>query len=790
MKNHIAVLMKTAEYLSQEPMQSELNLMQDALENRFCYISFIGRFSAGKSRLINNLLQLDLLPSGTVETTPVMTYIRYGKPEIAVHFINGEEVHKGLNDLKDISQCSDMNCDTISHIDVFVEHPLLANGVVFIDTPGLNTTIEKHESLFADALNISSMIIYVAGHSPSLVDIEKIKTICESKCDFVIVRTHCDEINKSEETFEDAIAADARVFREAEIQNRCYYISNEAASRYFDNIAELRDYLLQVSDTSYEQIKAAIGFKCQRIAIECISLISEQKNALNAQRYGEEEKLNAQKKAVEKAIIRIKTQISSIESEIGFTTQRVERDLEGSVRRKIDAIIETSAEEIRSSSPLKPFESWMKSFLSTKISSVINEIKMVLNDYYFSLKQQIDFDAELMRFDIAISDYTSFLETESLEKQEINFALERELTRQKEIEQELTALVNSDDYSILQHELAEIEQELMHCSMQCDEIPPYTPQLIQIDSGKAQPSQIAKSVGNIADWVTLLIPGGQVPGILSKAGNSSKVVGGLAKAIGKSEKICKIIKNGDTVKDVAFALKNISKTYATQKRVAQAQKVIQTASKTANAISKSAKTIRESSPEPTVLDYFTISYWAGKIGEKFDTPPRYAVDLEYENEYRKAQQEAKQRLADIRRQEYEKKCQMNLFVSRQEQLEAEKRLLIDDIEKINAEVKSKELEIRAKAEKKALSLWKNATAEAFIQGMNEQTHSLLIRCKQELPGVLVETKKQSLSELHDSLTQQEMMLSSVLSNNNDQCENKIIQLDLLLEELRKYGYSQ
>ncbi|MBE6843028.1 MAG: hypothetical protein E7510_09410 [Ruminococcus sp.] len=790
MDNQIISLMKVASYLSNEQILSELELMRNAMESRLCYISFIGRFSAGKSKLINNLLQLDLLPSGTVETTPVMTYIRYGEPGVVLHLINGEELHKDLECLKYISQRSDLTCDTINYIEVYIEHKLLENGIVLIDTPGLNTTIERHEVLFSDALNISSMVVYVSGHSPSLVDIEKLKIICESKCDFMIVRTHCDEINVSEETFEDAVAADARIFREANIQNKCYYISNEESSQYFENIREIRSFLLKISASSYKQVLLAIDVKCQRIAEECISMIKEQKNMLVAQQHGENERLQLQKKAMEKAIVRIQTQIASLEAEIGFISQKVECDLDSSVRRKIGEIIEKNAESIQVSSPQKPFDVWMKSYLNTRVATTLNEIKCVLSDYYQSKQYQIDFDAEAIHLDVTMANYTSFLDDDVMKIQASDCVLEQKLIRQKEIEQELIDLQHSDDYNTVQQELVTLEQELINCTAQCAEIPPYTPQLIQIDSGKAQPSQIAKTVGNIADWVTLLIPGGQVAGLVSKLGNSGKVVGGVAKVIGKSEKICKIIKNGDTVKDIAFALKNMSKTYATHKRISKAQKCIQTAAKTAQVVSESARTIRENSAEPTIFDYFTISYWAGKLGERFDTPQRYVVDFEYEREYRKAEQEAKQRLAEIRYQEYEKKRQMNLFASRQEQLEAEKRLLIDDVEKIRAETIAREHEIRSKAEKKALVSWRKSIADSFICDMTSLVESLLVRYKRELPELLAESKKQSLSKLYTSLSQQETTLSSIMCKTDTQCEDNISRLDSLLEELSRYGYLQ
>ena len=243
MDKQLSALTDAAEYLSDESISDELAQIKEALDSKLCYISFVGHFSAEKSKLINNLLGMDILPCGRMEVTPVMTYIRGGKNNAYIHYFSGKQECVSLGELKNICQHTDERCDEIEYIDISLENKLLSDGMVLIDTPGLNTTILKHEKLFNNTLMKSTKIVYVIGKSPSLIDVEKLKMICENKCDFIIVRTHCDEIKSAEETFEQVTENDSKVFKEADFNNPCYYVSNESDSNYFLNIDHLRNYL-------------------------------------------------------------------------------------------------------------------------------------------------------------------------------------------------------------------------------------------------------------------------------------------------------------------------------------------------------------------------------------------------------------------------------------------------------------------------------------------------------------------------------------------------------------------
>ena len=66
-------------------------LIRRLAEKRF-YLVVLGQFKRGKSTFINALLDLEILPTGALPVTSVITLIEYGpKRQISVSFNNGEE---------------------------------------------------------------------------------------------------------------------------------------------------------------------------------------------------------------------------------------------------------------------------------------------------------------------------------------------------------------------------------------------------------------------------------------------------------------------------------------------------------------------------------------------------------------------------------------------------------------------------------------------------------------------------------------------------------------------------
>jgi predicted GTPase len=102
----------------------------------------VGEFKRGKSTLINALLERDLLPTGVVPLTSIITLVRFGERErLIVRFLDGSESEHPLADLNAfVTEAENPNNERGVEIAIVeLPHPLLERGLQLVDTPGLGS---------------------------------------------------------------------------------------------------------------------------------------------------------------------------------------------------------------------------------------------------------------------------------------------------------------------------------------------------------------------------------------------------------------------------------------------------------------------------------------------------------------------------------------------------------------------------------------------------------------------------------------------------------------------------
>lgn len=247
-QNDFCPLLEATELLGNTKAHDALLQMQSVYQQRLYFVAFIGQYSAGKSCLLNSLLNRRLLPEGTTETTPLLTYIRYGEREEAkLHYLDGAVQILELAQVAQLAQQAEngrWDLDRLEFLEVYLHEDMLRSGMILLDTPGVNTLIERHEQLLESSLSMAASIVYVAGHAPSLVDADKLSMLTGAGFDVSFVRTHCDEIKEQEETLEQVRANDQPILAGCGIRpERCYYVSNRAESPLFAALDPLRRML-------------------------------------------------------------------------------------------------------------------------------------------------------------------------------------------------------------------------------------------------------------------------------------------------------------------------------------------------------------------------------------------------------------------------------------------------------------------------------------------------------------------------------------------------------------------
>lgn len=122
-------------------------LLERLAEDRFT-LMVVGRFSRGKSTLINALLGSDLLPTGIVPLTSVITTVSYGSRKQAVLHTKGRGLPREIPleelPLYATERENPGNRKGISSIGIELPVSLLRRGVYFVDSPGLGSAIEEN----------------------------------------------------------------------------------------------------------------------------------------------------------------------------------------------------------------------------------------------------------------------------------------------------------------------------------------------------------------------------------------------------------------------------------------------------------------------------------------------------------------------------------------------------------------------------------------------------------------------------------------------------------------------
>ena len=178
-KFELAQVLRTASALlpneETERHQRIRELQARLAEDRFNLV-VVGRFSRGKSSLMNAVLGHDWLPTGLVPLTSVITTVTYGtKPEVVLEYQDrGFRSKIELNALPDhITQAGNPgNVKKIKVAEVHLPAEILRRGFFFVDTPGLGSPIAENTRTTESFLPEADAFLLVTGYESPLSDDE------------------------------------------------------------------------------------------------------------------------------------------------------------------------------------------------------------------------------------------------------------------------------------------------------------------------------------------------------------------------------------------------------------------------------------------------------------------------------------------------------------------------------------------------------------------------------------------------------------------------------------------
>lgn len=197
----LALLTNAQAFFAAQEKAEEAEALQERIQNirdGVFSIVLIGEFSAGKSTFLNALMQKRILPSFSSETTATVNFLQHTSKAP-----NGE---KGIVYYRDghTQTVPDLSVDTLKkfvtvagdkgevtvagtteRVDLFLESRFLEDGVMLVDSPGLNGTANLEEITRRQIEKSHASIFLFTAEQPGS------KTEFEALCD---LRTKCKRI--------------------------------------------------------------------------------------------------------------------------------------------------------------------------------------------------------------------------------------------------------------------------------------------------------------------------------------------------------------------------------------------------------------------------------------------------------------------------------------------------------------------------------------------------------------------------------------------------------------------
>ena len=180
------------------------DLVKRLESDAFIKIPFVGDFSAGKSTLLNTLLNREsLLPTDITPVTAVSYELWYSGTESVEHYRKGK-----LVDSYDICKIGEIPVEPGDIVKVFVDNvkikELNNRGIVLVDMPGIDSGIEAHTAAIMNYIHQGTFFVVVTNIEQGTLKGTTLSFIQELKkygISAAVLLSKCDK--KTEEQIKD-----------------------------------------------------------------------------------------------------------------------------------------------------------------------------------------------------------------------------------------------------------------------------------------------------------------------------------------------------------------------------------------------------------------------------------------------------------------------------------------------------------------------------------------------------------------------------------------------------------
>jgi hypothetical protein len=287
--NPLQRLADLAEELGSKRVQEEAAaLAQRIAEGRF-YVACVGQFKRGKSTLLNALLGDRILPAGVLPLTTVPTIIRYGSVRRArVRFGGGKWTDVAPEDLAQYvsEELNPENEKGVVGVEAFSPSPLLAEGMCFVDTPGLGSVFAGNTAATHAFVPHIDAAIIVVGADPPIAgeELALVGRIGRHVPHLVVVLNKADRTSAEERQIAKSFTA--RML-EKELRRRIEHIYEVSAEERLRNEGPERDWQQLIAalealvrESGRDLVRSAAQRGFSRLSEELFAIIADERDAL------------------------------------------------------------------------------------------------------------------------------------------------------------------------------------------------------------------------------------------------------------------------------------------------------------------------------------------------------------------------------------------------------------------------------------------------------------------------------------------------------------------------------
>ncbi|MCL6590898.1 MAG: dynamin family protein [Firmicutes bacterium] len=422
-----------ARQLNKKEIETELLKSLQKLNSDQLSVVIAGECKRGKSSLVNNLLEEKVCPVNAAVTTCLVSTIRYGEHEKITVYTQQEN---GAVNTKEITRQEIVNYATqqqnpdnqknVTRLDIQIPNSHLADGLVFVDTPGIGGLNVNHSYATFTFIPNADTVLYVCDATSPLSqnELEYIKRVADKCKNLIFVITRKDLVPDLRGVIAENRTKLATTFGREPGTITIVAISNLAKENYLaekdpedirdSNFEELENVLWNFLQRERGRIilSRALGVQKQAVSEMAMPLTHElqtfyqqdqaeaerQKNELQAQHNRRTDLLSGRVEwqsllSKEIGIIKINTQ-HDLRS--GFTS--IDNELNHYVK---DTQLQREPEQIASllaadlSSLMSNIDHTLNSQASSLYQKLIDETGLTLAISGYSIAGQVNFDSQV-----------------------------------------------------------------------------------------------------------------------------------------------------------------------------------------------------------------------------------------------------------------------------------------------------------------------------------------------------------------------------------------------------------